>query len=65
MSYLISPHGGSLCNLLVTEEKAQELKEESLRCLSIDFEPETAVRSGVATKRRLFAVKGLHDSRRL
>lgn len=37
MSYLISPHGGSLCNLLVPEEKAQELKEESLRCLSIDL----------------------------
>ena len=30
MSYLISPHGGSLCNLLVTEEKAQELKQESI-----------------------------------
>ena len=37
MSYLISPHGGSLCNLLVPEEKAQELKEESLSCLSIDL----------------------------
>lgn len=37
MSYLISPHGGSLCNLLVSEEKAQELKKESIRYPSIDL----------------------------
>ncbi len=37
MSYLISPHGGSLCNLLVSGEKAQELKKESIRYPSIDL----------------------------
>ena len=37
MSYLISPHGGSLCNLLVSGEKAQELRKESIRYPSIDL----------------------------
>lgn len=37
MSYLISPHGGSLCNQLVPEKKAQELKKESIRYPSIDL----------------------------
>jgi len=37
MSHLISPHGGSLCNLLVSEEKAQELKKESIKYRSINL----------------------------
>lgn len=37
MSYLISPHGESLCNLLVPEEKAQELKKESIGYPSLDL----------------------------
>lgn len=37
MSYLISPHGGSLCNLGFSEEKAHELKKESIGYLSTNL----------------------------
>ena len=37
MSELISPHGGVLCNLLVSKERAQELRKESVTYPSIDL----------------------------
>ena len=37
MNHVISPHGGTLCNLFVSEEKAQALKQESVGFTSIDM----------------------------
>ena len=35
MDYLVSPHGGALCNLLVDEDRAEALKDASGDYLSV------------------------------
>ena len=35
MDHLIAPHGGTLCNLLVDEDRAEELKQESGKFLNV------------------------------
>ena len=35
MNHLIEPHGGKLCELLVTEDQRKHLKEKSLQYTSL------------------------------